>query len=240
MKKFVIVTGAGSGIGKSLCEDLLKKKFQPIAMGRRENLLKEASEYFLATDISNDSCSEQIRSYLSSLTSDGEIVGLINNAGIYKPESFLENDLDTWRTQFETNLYGAIRVTSASLNFLKKSSGSILNISSTLGIRPIQNTSAYSASKAAMNNWTLSLAIELAEFNINVNAICPGIIETPIHDFNKTKDKELRSQLDNMQPLKRVGQPRDVSSLAVHLISTESSWTTGGIFNVDGGMLLKS
>ncbi len=240
MKKYVVVTGASSGIGKEICLKLKTAGFSPIALGRREDLLKEVSSDFLTIDISSKDSLKKAKSYFQGFEL-GSIVGLINNAGIYIPQSFSENEMSTWEKQFETNLFGSIRITTAALEHLKVSKGSILNISSTLGIRPIENTSAYSASKAAMNNWTLSLALELSKDGINVNSLCPGIVETPIHEFNNTKDKDLRKQLNSMQPLGRIGNVADIAPLAIHLINKEvSGWTTGGVFNVDGGILLKS
>lgn len=245
MKKYVIVTGAGSGIGSAISKELSDYGFTPILTGRTEsklvslkNELKEDS-LILPLDLAKDSSGEKAKEFLNEIE-DGKLVGLINNAGIYRPQRLDENEMSVWKTQFQTNLFGAVHLTSCLLPLLKDSKGSIVNISSTLGIRPIESTAAYSASKAAMNNWTHALAIELAPWGVRANVICPGIVETPIHSFYGDVDVELRSQLDSMQPLGRIGQPQDIAPLARLLVSDDSSWITGGVYNIDGGILLKS
>lgn len=137
----------------------------------------------------------------------------------------------------------AVRLTSALWPQMKESKGSIVNISSTLGIRPIANTAAYSALKAAMNNWTLSLALQGAQDGIKANAICPGIIDTPIHSFHAketAQQKALFAQAQKAQPLGRTGTPEDIAPMCFQLCQQESSWITGSILNIDGGILLNS
>jgi NAD(P)-dependent dehydrogenase (short-subunit alcohol dehydrogenase family) len=156
--------------------------------------------------------------------------GLVNNAGIIERISFAESGDDVWERQFNANLYSAVGLTRGLYSELKLNKGSsVLKVSSTLGLRPIANTVAYSASKAAMVNWTQGLAIEWAADQIRVNCLCPGLVDTPIHAARPP---------DDVQPLGRLGQPDDVAKAAWFLLSPDSSWTTGAVLRVDGGISL--
>ncbi|MEQ1878068.1 MAG: SDR family oxidoreductase, partial [Bdellovibrionia bacterium] len=162
----------------------------------------------------------------------GGLAGLVNNAGIFRRLGFADSDERDWRDQFELNLFAAVRVTKSLLPKLKAhGAGSIVNISSTAGARAVAGMSAYSATKAALNNWTQTLALELAP-DIRVNAISPGLVDTPLHSFT-TKQK---NDLKTAQPLGRIGQPEDIATAALFLF--ESAWITGVILPVDGGISL--
>ncbi|MBX9768071.1 MAG: SDR family oxidoreductase, partial [Bdellovibrionales bacterium] len=109
----------------------------------------------------------------------------------------------------------------------------------TLGIRPIANTAAYSATKAAMVNWTKTLAIEEAPHGVRVNCICPGLVDTPIHAFHGQKtleEQQMRKSMDPLQPLGRMGTSQDIAQMIAALM--QSTWVTGSIVTVDGGIIL--
>lgn len=112
-------------------------------------------------------------------------------------------------------------------------------MASTLGLKPTANTAAYSAIKAAMINWTYSLAQEGGAFNIRANCICPGIVDTPIHSFHSLpadeKEQALK-QMTSFQLLSEIGQPEDVAEAAYFLASDLSKWTTASVLSVDGGI----
>lgn len=243
--KTVIITGASSGIGKKMVEFFSQQDWKVIMVARSEDKLKKLEESYQNThswvcDLSNK---ESIATFKNKASDLGPIHALINNAGIYLPKSIDEDEDSVWEQQLQTNLLGAIRFTRLCWPGLKQAKGSILNISSTLGVRPIANTAAYSASKAAMNNWTLSLAIEGAPSGVRANAICPGIVDTPIHFYVesvKPEDQEIYTQVQSAQPLGRTGKPEDIASMALQLCSESSSWVTGTIINIDGGILLNS
>jgi len=170
--------------------------------------------------------------------------GLVNNAGIFLPGSIESDSDENWESHFAVNLLGPVRLTRALWPLLKRNqSSAIVNISSTLGIRPIPGTGSYSAFKAAMNNWTASLALEGAPHGIRANSLCPGIVDTPIHSFHQSKDPtevERKNFSQKLQPLGRIGKPQDMAPLVAHLISEDSAWTTGSVIPVDGGILLNS
>ncbi len=246
MTKIAIITGASSGIGRQIALDLSKVGYECILLGRGLEKLKSIHAECLNSKIYQIDLNspKSIQTFISKFLKDYESIKnsnvvLINNAGIVERESFESSSMDSWNKQFQTNLFGPVSLTMGLVEFLKKQSvGKIINISSTLGIRPIRETSAYSASKAAMNNWTMSLALELSEYKISVNAICPGIIETPLQSFYQTENLELRETLNRMQPLGRVGTPLDISNLVSYICSEQCSWMTGSILPLDGGILL--
>lgn len=238
MKKQIVISGGASGIGFEIAKECLKKGFEPVILGRDETKLKKASVelqncLFCAVDLSKRENLKELKSLEISPS------GLVNNAGTYSPKMISETEPQDWMQAFESNLFSALYLSQFYLDDLKKHKGSLVNISSTLAIRPIPQTSAYSASKAALNNLTLSMALEFAP-DVRVNAICPGIVNTPIHDFQRDDVNSWKQNLKSMQPLERVGEPSDIAPLTVHLLSAESAWTTGAVINVDGGILLKS
>lgn len=247
MIKYVYISGGASGIGFKTAKLCLKKNWTPIVLGRREGKLQGASAQlnncpYLSVDLSKESSKENLRNHFKTLPK-GELIGLVNNAGIYKPSSFLNTKTEDWTNQFNVNLLSAVYLSQEFFEELKNSQGSVVNISSTLGIRPIANTGAYSASKAAMNNLTQTMALEFAPFGVRVNSICPGIVNTPIHKDSQGEGDESimkwKESLKAVQPLDRIGEPVDISETVVHLIE-KSKWTTGTIINIDGGVLLKT
>lgn len=242
--KTVIVTGASSGIGYEIAKTFSQKQWKVIAIARNvERLEKLANDFENVETIPCDLSDKEAIMNLGEKLAGKSIDALINNAAIFKPnESFPDSD-EHWDEQYNVNLLGPIRLTRVVWDSLKQSKGVVLNISSTLGIRPIKNTAAYSALKAAMNNWTQSLALEGADFGIRANALCPGIVDTPIHSYvgsEKPEDQEVYKMVQGAQPLGRTGKPADIAFLSFQFCQPEAAWTTGTIINVDGGILLNS
>lgn len=235
-----IVTGAGSGIGQAISIQLTQLGHLVFGLGRDLTKLKattqacaEKSFIPISIDLSDSSqiapLADKVRQTLKA--TGKPLLGIVNNAGIYDYLPFTQSSDEVWERQFQVNLLGAVRVCREFYPDLKASApSSVLNISSTLGLRPIANTTAYSAVKAGMVNWTQSLALEWAPDQIRVNCICPGIIDTPMHAH--------RQLAGEAQPLGRVGKPEDIAKAAIFLLSEDSSWTTGAILNVDGGINL--
>ncbi len=246
-EKSVIITGAGTGIGAATAKIFSEKGYFVYLLGRTSSKLdsaaKNLSQYqTMVCDLTDpeqvkDSCQRIMNS-----PSAPPVQVLVNNAGIFRRHSFDEGSDEVWMTQWWSNMMGPVRITREFFPYFKKNrKGSIVNVSSTLGLRPSFETSAYSATKAAMVNWTHSLALEGAQFNIRANCICPGLVDTPIHDFHflpaAEKEKVLQN-LKNMQPLGRVGQPEDIAR-SIYFVGAEgSSWTTGAVLSVDGGINL--
>jgi len=244
MNDLVLISGGGTGIGFEVAQKCLEKSWTPVLIGRRKNVLEKASRQlqncpFLPVDLSEDSAKRAVEDFLKNFTTVN-VLGVVNNAGIYAPMSLETSDQKNWISQYQVNVLGALNLTQSCIPHLKKSKGSIVNISSTLGERPIPGAAAYSASKAAMNSLTLSLALELAPDGIRANAVCPGIVNTPIHDPSREDVDAWKSDLKSMQPMGRVGEPEDIAPTVIMLLDPVSSWTTGALINIDGGILLKS
>lgn len=243
MNNYIYISGGGSGIGLKTAELSIEKGWVPVLIGRNEAKLKKASEAlnncpFLSCDLSTDEAGKKLREHFKTLDK-GIVKGLVNNAGVYMPGSVLAAPSSDWLDQFKINTMSALTLSKEFFPELKESKGSIVNVSSTLGIRPIPNASAYSASKAAMNSMTQSMALEFAEHGIRVNSVCPGIVNTPIHDAHRESIEDWKEAIKDMQPLGRVGEPVDIAKTLIHLLE-DSNWTTGSIINIDGGILLKS
>ncbi len=243
MKK-VIVTGASSGIGQAIATRFSQNQWAVLMIARNEEklaALKKAlpNSDYLICDLTEPTAITDLADSLNK----GPVDALINNAGIYTSQSVDDDEDSTWDQHYQTNLMSAVRLTRICWPKLKVSQGCVLNISSTLGIRPIPNTAAYSALKAAMNNWTQSLALEGAPLGIRSNALCPGLVDTPIHSFvnsDSPEDKEIYQTVQSLQPLGRTGKPEDIATMAYHLCQDEARWITGTLLNIDGGILLKS
>lgn len=243
--KEILITGAGSGIGLATSQLFSQKQWKVYLLGRNEQKLLLAQKTLpfkseiLSVDLSQPTAIEKLKLQLQQLNSNISV--LVNNAGIYQPGRFeKETDL-SWHEQFETNLFGPVRLTRLLWSQIVANKGSVVNVSSTLGLRPIESTGAYSASKAALNSWTQTLALEAGPLGVRVNAICPGLVDTPIHHFHGSDKKEhqdLRARLDKMQPLQRMGEPTNIAEAIYFAASESSQWMTGSLIPVDGGISL--
>lgn len=244
---FALITGAGSGIGAECARRLDALGFRVILVGRNQQKLEAVAAelngaFVLPCDVASESSVTSAATKALSFA-DGPPHVLVNNAGVFATHDTPGGTDHLWREQFEINLFGAVRWTRAFWSHWieRRQGASVVNVSSTLGLRPTVNTGAYSAAKAAMVNWTQSLALEGGPFGIRANVVCPGIVDTPIHSFHGLPEQEKRKQLEAMaklQPLGRIGTPEDVARAVVFLASPESSWTTGAVLAVDGGINL--
>ena len=238
-----LVTGAGTGIGLAIAKKFLSEGWQIVAVGRRQEPLNALADsapakvLALPCDLRNVSDVQKLSNELAMNAKFSALKVLINNAGAFERKTFEESDEAHWQFMMDANLNGPVRITRALLPLLKVSKGTIINISSTLGIKPIAATSAYSAAKAAVINWTETLALELAPFGMRVNCVAPGIVDTPIHAFHSQSDAE-KAKLGPLQPLGRIGDPKDVAHAAWALSGPGSEWITGAVLQVDGGIHL--
>jgi NAD(P)-dependent dehydrogenase (short-subunit alcohol dehydrogenase family) len=244
-----VVSGSGSGIGRAIATKLVQENRLVVGIGRDamklERLQSElgADKFsFVSADLS---LSEGVKAAVSGVRSHITrlrlpLHGLVNNAGVYDRQDFLTTTDEVWERQFHNNLLSAVRLTRELHVELKAAApSSVLNISSSLAQRPVANTSAYTAMKAAMNSWTQVLALEWARENIRANCICPGLVDTPIHGFHgKPETDPTRVQAHSFQPLARMGSAEEIAEAAWFLLSPKSAWTTGSILTVDGGISL--
>jgi glucose 1-dehydrogenase len=167
----------------------------------------------------------------------GELDILVNNAGVEKRANFWDVTEADYDFVLDVNLKGQFFMTQAAVRYLMqaKRPGKIINISSVHEDLPFPHFTSYCASKGALKMITRNLSIELAPFNITINNIAPGAIETPINKNLLNDPVKLKSLLENI-PLRRLGKPEDVASIAAFLASDESSYVTGTTFVVDGGL----
>lgn len=243
MSSAVLITGAGSGIGAASAVEFARRGHFVHLLGRNPKNLQKTKDLCpqsqiwvcdLADPAAVDSTARQI------LAGNHRPEILVNNAGIFERHSVETGSDALWVQHFETNLMGPVRLTRAlwpHLRALKR--GSIVNVASTLGLKPTADTGAYSALKAALVNWTHALALEGGPLGIRANCVCPGLVDTPIHAFHgqaaDEKSKTMAS-LAHLQPLGRIGQPDEIARAIAFLATTDSAWTTGAILPVDGGI----
>ena len=242
MGKVVFITGANRGIGKQTAITLAKQGFDIAINYRTANeslneVIKEIEGYGVKCiavqgDVSSfEDCENMTKQVIEKF---GKIDVLVNNAGITKDMLFMRMKQDDFKQVIDVNLIGTYNMTkNVSRYMIKQRSGKIINISSVVGLHGNAGQANYSASKAGIIGFTKSLAKELAGRNILVNAIAPGFIET---DMTNVLKDEVKSNILNSIPLKREGKSEEVANVVKFLASDDSSYITGQVISVDGGM----
>jgi NAD(P)-dependent dehydrogenase (short-subunit alcohol dehydrogenase family) len=241
--KIAIITGAGTGIGRACAMAFAWEGARVGLMGRRreplEAVAREIGEKaFVVTGDVGDP--EQIVPAVEDTVQHfGGLNVVVNNAGVLiagKAESHTEEE---WDQTFDVNVKGLWLMSRAALPHMRKAGGgSIINLSSVLGLVGASNRVAYAASKGAVTMMTKAMALDHAHEHIRVNCICPGIVETEmVADFVRKapNPEQARKQRVSLHPMGRFGQPEDIAACAVFLASDESSWMTGAALPVDGG-----
>ncbi len=242
--KNAIITGASRGIGTGIAQ-VFAKHGANVAFTYSSSeapalaLEKELSNYGVKAKAykSNAASFEDSEKLVAQVLEDfgGTIDILINNAGITKDNLLMRMGESDFDTVIEINLKSVFNMTKAvQRTMLKQRSGSIINMSSVVGVKGNAGQANYAASKAGMIGFTKSIALELGSRNIRCNAIAPGFIETEMTD--KLDAKVVQGWRDGI-PLKRGGQPEDVANACLFLASDLSGYITGQVLNVDGGML---
>ena len=244
MSKVAFITGATRGIGKAIALELAKEGYN-IALNYRtenealENLKKEISEigvecYPVQGDVSKAEDSERMTKEI--IEHFEQIDVLVNNAGITKDNLILRMKEEEFTDVINVNLVGTFNITKNVIKYMtKKRYGKIINLSSVVGISGNAGQSNYAASKAGIIGFTKSIAKELALRNITANAVAPGFIQT---DMTNVLKDEIKEAIEGTIPLKRLGTAEDVAKVVKFLASDESSYITGQVINVDGGMLM--
>ena len=244
MNKLAIITGGTRGIGKQIALTFAKEGYN-IAINYRtenedlKNTKKEIEEnnvkcFTFQGDVTNfKDCEKFVKQIVEEF---GNIDVLVNNAGITRDTLLMRMKEEDFKQVIDTNLIGTFNVTKNVISYMMKArSGRIINISSVVGISGNAGQTNYSASKAGIIGFTKSLAKEVASRNITVNAVAPGFIETQMTDVLKDDIKE---EIAKKIPLKRMGTPQDVANVVKFLASNDSSYITGQVINIDGGMLM--
>ena len=243
--KVCLITGASSGIGLAIAKLFALNGAVVYVNSSKEDkvdwavsIIREESKnervFALSFDINDyETVSDGIRKVYSL---HKKIDVLVNNAGIAPSGLTGFTDPKVIESTFNTNVLSLINITQLAVKLmLRKGSGSIINLSSIMGINGASGMSSYSASKAAVIGFTKSLSKEVASKNIRVNAIAPGFIDT---DMARGIDEKLYEERLSSIGMKRIGSPEDVANMALFLASEMSSYITGQVIGVDGGMVI--
>ena len=244
MNKVALITGATRGIGKQIALTLSKEGYNIVLNYRKENeelesLIKEIENsgvecLAVKGDVSIfDDCKNFVNEAIEKFE---KIDVLVNNAGITKDMLLARMSKEDFTQVIDVNLVGTFNVTKNVISYMMKArSGRIINISSVVGVSGNAGQTNYSASKAGIIGFTKSLAKEVSSRNILVNAVAPGFIES---DMTNILKDEVKEEIAKSIPLKRMGKPEDISKVVKFLASEDSSYITGQVITVDGGMLI--
>ena len=244
--KVAIITGAASGIGRATAILFAREGAKIVLADVHEEGLKETLKLVkkeggdAITKRTNVAIEEEVKGLIDlALRTYSRIDILCNNAGIAGRITNLdEQSADDWRKVYEVNVLGAVFATKhVAKHMQERKSGAIVNTASVAGIRSGAGDNAYSASKAALINFTQTAACDLGGYNVRVNAVCPGLIETgitkPVFDLARARGKF--DKLGSRCELRRYGLPEEVANAILFLASDEASYITGQALPVDGG-----
>jgi len=237
--KKALITGAGRGIGKTIAGRFLAAGAEVWGLDIREpDDLGERAEkaagklHWISADLSKTGEVDSVIE--SAIKESGGFDILVNNAGITKDNLSFRMSLEEWQKVIDINLSAAFFVArTVARDMIRKRSGSIINMASVVGIHGNGGQANYSASKAGLIGITKSLANEVASRGVRVNAIAPGFIET---DMTAVLPEEVKQKMLDVVPLKRPGKQEDVAEAALFFASDSSSYITGQVLPVDGGM----
>ncbi|MEE4176667.1 MAG: SDR family oxidoreductase [Bacteroides sp.] len=246
--KQVLITGGSSGIGLATARKLMEKKnWKVISLSRSQAKIERALEThpemegvvdFITGDVSQPEDCRRVAEYIDEHY--GQLHGLVNNAGMLTAGGIQDIDFDLWKANIDINLHAPYLLTQTLLPLLKASgNASVVNISSVASRIPGRSI-AYSVSKAGLDMITEFLAGELGPYSIRVNAVNPGLVETPLHldskvVANEAIYREMLVKSAAKYPIGRIGKPEDIANMVFFLLSDQASWVTGSIIRVDGG-----
>lgn len=250
--KVAVITGGASGLGHGIAQRFVEEGAQTIITDIAADgaeVAQALSATFMQQDVASEPGWEAL--VVDVVERYGRLDVLVNNAGIFSSAPVDETPLDTWQKVLDVNLTGVFLGCKYAVRQMKKQSasrdpvsggGSIINLSSVVGLRGQLGGSAYSASKGGVRLLTKTVALENARLGIRCNSIHPGVIDTPIMDpiFAVAEDPQaLREGIESSLPIGYMGDPaRDIGNLAVYLASDESVYITGAEMVADGGMTI--
>ena len=241
--KVAIVTGASKGIGASIASHLAAEGAKVVV---NYSSSKEGADRVVAEIVSKGGKAiavaanvakkaDIVRLFEETKKAFGKLDILVNNAGIYQFSPLESITEEHFHKQFDLNVLGLILASQEAAKAFGTSGGSIINISSVVSTFAPPNAAVYSATKAAVDAVTKSLAKELGPRKIRVNSINPGMVETEGTQTSGITESDMRKEMEKTTPLGRIGAPRDIAPAAVFLASADSSWITGETFYISGG-----
>jgi 3-oxoacyl-[acyl-carrier protein] reductase len=241
MNKKALVTGASRGIGRAICGSFLVEGAEIWGLSSREpaDLAERIAGsggklHWICADLGDVNAVEGIIEAAQKEAGGFDI--LVNNAGITKDGLSFRMSIADFQKPLDVNLTAAFIIArTVGREMIRKRSGSIINMSSVVGIHGNGGQANYAASKAGLIGITKSLARETASRGVRVNALAPGFIES---DMTAAMNEEAREKMMEIIPLKRSGKPEDIARAALFLASNDSSYITGQVLSVDGGMFI--
>lgn len=244
--KVAVVTGASKGIGEAIARDFAACGAKVVVSSRKQEAVDAVAASIkaaggdavgIAAKIGEPDAAAQL--IQAAVAHFGGVDILVNNAAanpVFGPA--LKTDRNAFDKIVDVNLRGPFELAQAAFASMKaRGGGSIINISSVGGISPEPGLGIYSVSKAGLISLTKVLAKELGQFGIRCNVVCPGLIQTKFSEA-LWKDEKILSQIENQLPLKRMGQPAEISGICVYLASDAGSYATGAVFPIDGGFTI--
>ncbi len=246
--KVAIITGAGGTVGRDITKSLISEGCKVVINGRDAKKLNSLSKeignkkdiLILPGDITKEG---DVLNMIDQITNNhNKIDILVNNAGVINdPKSFHLTTHDEWMNLINVHIIGTLQMTKAVLPLMVESrDGCIINISSTLGTRAIPGVplSVYGLTKGGIISFTKHIAVEYGPYGISCNCIVPSTIRTPfLEPF--MRDENAKKTLESSFPLRRIGEPSDISNAIIFLCSDKSKWITGAEINIDGGITAK-
>ncbi len=237
-KKIVVISGGTSGIGLAAAQCMARDGWTAVLLGRDEEKGRKAAaevpgSVFISCDVSDAGACERA---LQSAAALGQITSVVTSAGIYM-EGLLENMTEAEIDRcFRTNVYGTLYLVRAAVPYMKSGGGSIVTVASDAALQGNVQCSVYGASKGAVTGFTRSVALELSIYNIRVNCVCPGDIETPLLKAQLSTYGGNEMDMADQYPLRRIGKASEVGEAIAFLASSKASFITGTILPVDGGL----
>jgi NAD(P)-dependent dehydrogenase (short-subunit alcohol dehydrogenase family) len=244
-----VITGAGTGIGAAAAVRFVREGASVVIVGRRESKLQEVAREIgdpkrvtvVPGDVVDVKTSQTaVRTCLERF---GRVDVVVSNAAVFSPTPFLSANYDDWRKVFDIIMLGSYYLTreGAKAMIERKIAGRIINVTSIHGTQGEANASNYGSAKAAVNQFTRCMAIELAPHNIRVNCVAPGFVDTPMSVYNGVNELEnprfLRQYVTERRiPMARASRPEEIAGSILFLASEDSSYVTGHVLVADGGL----
>jgi 2-keto-3-deoxy-L-fuconate dehydrogenase len=248
--KTAVVTGAGSGIGRSIATTFAQQGAHVAALDLDEEAARTTVEEIAAGGGKGDAFAVDVRDidsvsrcFEAFTSARGRLDILVNNAGVASIGTVLETEPEDFDRVFQVNVNGVYHCLKTGVKIMAAQEGGvILNLASIASLAAVKERFAYSATKGAVLTMTYSVAVDFLDKNIRCNCICPGRVHTPFVDgYLKAnypgREEEMFKQLSAYQPIGRMGKPEEIASLAVYLCSDEAGFVTGCAYPIDGGVL---